>query len=389
VKVMLTANTEKRSSTALLHHPWMLTGLLLACLALFFIADVLGGTAVRLGGMMIAMPALAAVFTGPKKVLLLVAATLPLYVGSLAVNGRLTWVDAPPSLATAAVITTASVGASAVRERRIRQLAQARWVTERTQQALLRPLPRQLGPVTLASEYLASDEESTIGGDLYAGALVNGRPRVIVGDVQGKGMDSIEILTFVLNAFRQAASYGVPLKRLAPFLERALRRDLNRVAEQYGTAPAQGPEGGQPSPESFVTAVIAEVTEDAEKIRIANCGHPPPLLLHNGDLQQLAPSTNTPPLGLLELTPCPAPIDTFDFPAGATMLLYTDGLIESRNYAGEFYPVIERIKNFTPCNPNDLLTTIRNDLRRHANGRLVDDVAMVSCHRPNAERLMP
>ncbi|MET9551641.1 PP2C family protein-serine/threonine phosphatase [Streptomyces sp. NPDC006645] len=381
---MPSVGAPRRDPDALWRGPHAIVILAVAILVLLLAADTFGGASIRLGGMMLALPALAAVFAGPRSVLLISGAMLPAYVATLAENGRLNWQDAPVALATAAVICAASVGAAAVREKRTHQLAQSRRVTAQTQATLLRPLPARLGPMDISSTYLASDAESTIGGDLYACAMVDGRPRVIVGDVQGKGLSTLEVVLFVLNAFRQGARQGVPLAELPGFLDEAVHRDLVRaseVAEESADIAdiAQEPEMAQRVRECFVTAVVVEIVGAGDEVRLVNCGHPAPLLLHQGTARELPSSKPSLPIGLLGLDRDPVHVETHHLAPGDTLLLYTDGLIEARNAVGVFYPLTERIGNWATHPPAAMLHAILTDLRRHAH--LEDDVAMVTVRR--------
>lgn len=382
---MPSVDAYRRDLQALWRGPQAIVGLAACILVLLLLADAFGGARIRLGGIMLALPALAAVFAGPRAVLLISGLMLPAYVGSLAENGRLNWTDGPIALATALVISVAAVGAAAVREKRTRQLAQSRRVTAQTQATLLRPLPPRLGPMEISSTYLASDAESTIGGDLYACAMVDGRPRVIVGDVQGKGLSTLEVVLFVLNAFRQGARQGVPLADLPGFLDEAVHRDLVRaseVMEETGDL-AQEPEMAQRVRECFVTAVVVEAVGGGDKVQLVNCGHPAPLLLHDGTARELPSAKPSLPIGLLGLDSDPVHVETHHLAPGDILLLYTDGLIEARNAVGVFYPLAERIVNWAKHPPAAMLHAILTDLRRHAH--LEDDVAMVTVRRSTSK----
>lgn len=381
---MPSVDARKRDSEVLWRGPRAILCLSLVILVLVLGIDALGGSRVRLGGVMLALPALAAAFTGPVTVLVIGALMLPAYIASLAENGRLTWADAPVSLATAVLIIVASAGAAAVREKRTHELAQSRRVTTRTQQTLLRPLPPRLGPAEISSRYLASDAESTIGGDLYACAMVDGRARVIVADVQGKGLSTLEVLLFTLTAFRQAARQRVGLADLPTFLDDSVRHDLARamdVARESGDT-TEEPEMGTRMRECFVTAVVVEIADTSDEVRLVNCGHPAPLLLHEGTARELPASAPALPVGLLSLDSDPVRVDTHRLGPGDTLLLYTDGLIEARDAAGVFYPLTERIGGWATRSPDAMLDAIQNDLQHHTH--LDDDVAMVTIRRSAA-----
>jgi serine phosphatase RsbU (regulator of sigma subunit) len=358
---------------------WVTVCVSICALGLLLGADVLGGTGVRLGSVIVAVPPLTAVFASPAAVTAIAAAALPVYAISITINGRLTWTEAPVSLIAAAVISAAAIRASQLRERREHQLEQSRQVTALTQQIVLRPLPSRLGPLEIASSYIASDEESTIGGDLYAGTLVDGRPRVIIGDVQGKGLPAVEMVMYLLIAFREAAKRRVPLDDLPVYLDEALRESLRTALEAFGDDDG---EQDRRSREGFVTAAIVEAAKDGGEIRMATCGHPPPLLFRDGTATQLYPSAPAPPLGLLPLGDGYVHIDEHRFLPGDTLLLYTDGLIEARNPSGQFYPIEQRAGQLSDFPPAAILDALEEDLRRHTRMRLEDDVAMVTLRHP-------
>ncbi|MFI0900929.1 PP2C family protein-serine/threonine phosphatase [Streptomyces sp. NPDC020983] len=371
----------------------MAAGLVL--LALLLAVDIAGGTRIRIGGLMVGVPALSAVFLGPWAVLALVAATFPCLAVAAWDNGQLDAVNFPVVMATTTLIGGASVLAAVVRQRRERELAQVRWVAAVTQRALLRPLPTRLGPLAIASTYLAADAEAAIGGDLYAAAdLGGGRIRVMVGDVQGKGMAAVEVTGMLLAAFRHAARHRTPLRALPAVLDESLRDDLTDLTASAGLPleppppppSAHDPESaGAPAasgfPERFVTAVMVDVAPGGGRISIANCGHPPPVLLHHGEVLPLDCAHPVVPLGLGDLAPETQPPDTYDFALGDVLLLYTDGVIEARDRDGAFYPLADRLADWCDLAPADLLPALTADLARHVGSRLGDDVAVVALQR--------
>ncbi|MFD0659967.1 PP2C family protein-serine/threonine phosphatase [Thermocatellispora tengchongensis] len=173
-------------------------------------------------------------------------------------------------------VTLTSLVASAARMRHERQLADVRSVAEAAQRVLLRPVPRRAGPgLGVAVSYTSAVAEARIGGDLYEVVThPGGGVRVIVGDVQGKGLEAVETAAIVLGAFREAAYDEPDLTRVAARLENALARRLTG--------------------EQFVTAVLAEVVGDDE-IAVLNCGHPAPLVLRgDGSTEFAEPEEESP-----------------------------------------------------------------------------------------------
>jgi serine phosphatase RsbU (regulator of sigma subunit) len=355
-------------------HPAVRLGLPLAVLVVLLLADIAAGPQIRIGGLMIAVPAIAATVLGPVAVLVVVVVTLAFVVVAAATNDTLDVENFPYAFATVVLLGAAAVFASAARQRRERQLAQVRRVAGVTQRALLPPLPDRLGSLRISSLYLASDEEATIGGDLYATAALPGLDRILIGDVQGKGLAAVETAGYLLGAFRRAARRGLDLAALPTHLDRSLREDLADPFGAESATPFRALEG-------FVTAVVVDFEEDTGLVRVANCGHPPPLLVHDGTVRPLGADHAALPLGLGDLQNGGPPIATFALAAGDTLLLYTDGVTEARDAAGAFYPLAERLELWTDRTPAALLETLRADLLGYAAARLTDDVALVAVHR--------
>ncbi|WP_435137058.1 PP2C family protein-serine/threonine phosphatase [Actinacidiphila sp. bgisy144] len=365
-----------------LRPPPILFAVALATLAALLAVDILGGQEIRISGVFVAVPALSAVFLGPVEVLVIALLTLGAVGWAADDNGSsLTAANFPVIMTTAVLVGAGSVLAARVRRRRERQLAQARKVAEVTQQALLRPLPDRLGPVTISSMYLAADEEAAIGGDLYAaGTNDRGGPRVLVGDVQGKGLAAVEVAGLLMSAFRRAVRSRVPLGALPGYLDRALHAELVDL-ERGGDPCEPGDAVGDDFLERFVTAVVVDIDADGSAVRIANRGHPPPLLIRGDTVHQLFPAVPDLPLGLGDLTRSDQHVDRHDLTVGDILLLYTDGVIETRDAAGAFYPLADRLTRWTRDAPGALLTDIRADLLRHSAAGLADDIAMVALQR--------
>lgn len=368
-----------------LRSPPILIALALASLGLLLGIDLAGGRAIRIGGLMVAVPTLSAVFLGPVPVLVIVAFTIGAVTWAADNNGALDATNFPLVMVTTVLVGVASVLAARARQRREHQLAQARKVAEVSQRAVLRPLPDRLGPVTISSMYLAADEEAAVGGDLYAaGADDRGGTRVLVGDVQGKGLAAVEVVSLLLTAFRRAGRARVALPALPGYLDRGLRADLLDL-EEDGEVCTPGSGSGVPGDseflERFVTAVVVDIAADGDSVRIANCGHPPPLLIRGDRVLQLFPEVPDLPLGLGDLSRPEHHIDVHDLVSGDILLLYTDGVIEARDAAGVFYPLAERLTGWVGETPAALLEDIRSDLLRYTAPGLGDDIAMVALQR--------
>ncbi|MFB6978182.1 PP2C family protein-serine/threonine phosphatase [Streptomyces scopuliridis] len=353
-------------------------GVAVVCLAGLLGFDLLTSPDIRIGGLMVAVPALSATFLAPGQVLFVVLLTLPSVAIAALANDTLGTEAFPVSFATVALISVASVAMASARQRRERELAQSRWVATIMQNLLLRPLPRRLGPLSISSVYIAAEKEANIGGDVYAAAVTPRSVRVMVGDVQGKGLGAVEVVVYLLTAFRQAARNGTTLAELPAFLDRSLRDELVDV---QATSDEPDSVSRRRALEGFVTAVIVEFSEGEDVVRITNSGHPPPLLIRQDKVLPLDPTESALPLGLGDLRAGEHHVDTYELAVGDRLLLYTDGVIEARDAAGRFYPLSDRVARWTDRDSDEVLDAIRTDLLRHVGARPNDDVAMVAVQR--------
>jgi len=253
---------------------------------------------------------------------------------------------------------TVAIGALAVilanvRTRREQALQRMTTIAEVAQRALLRPMPGSIGSLRFAARYVSATEGALVGGDLYEVAETPDGVRMIVGDVRGKGLDAVQMAATVLAAFRRAAVMEPSLTAVAT--------DLDNVV----TAVA--------GDEDFVTAVLAEFHDDFT-VAVVNCGHHPPLLLPDGDAGRLL-DTGEPQLPL-GLNPTLTSV-TSRMSEGARMLFYTDGLIETRNRQGAFFPLLDSAATLRIGSLDDALDGLLGQLDEHAADQMDDDMALV------------
>ncbi|MGX4690679.1 SpoIIE family protein phosphatase [Streptomyces sp. JNUCC 63] len=256
-----------------------------------------------------------------------------------------------------------------LRERHARELALVRTVSETTQRVVLRPLPRRIGPLRVASMYLAAQEQALLGGDLYAAIRTPTGTRLIIGDVMGKGLTAIGDAALLLGAFREAAHRQATLPDLAAYLDHSVCWHL--------ADPTECEKAG----ECFITAVILDIPDALPHLHMVSCGHPSPLRLRGRQATALHATRPAPPLGLGELTAAAYHVDTFTLEPEDLLLLHTDGVIEARDPAGVFYPLAERVVSWAPESPSALVHHLRTDLLAHVGGHLADDAAAIAVQR--------
>ncbi|QES52798.1 protein phosphatase [Streptomyces venezuelae] len=346
----------------------------LALIAFVTVVDILAPPEVHLGPFLVAAPALTASFAGPRATGIVGAIAVLAQVVVAMVRTSLTDLNHTFQITALILISVIVTFFAHLREVHERELLQLRTVAETAQQVVLRPLPERLGPLRIASLYLAAEAEAQIGGDLYAATRTARGTRLIIGDVRGKGLDAVGDAALVLGAFRAAGHQEGDLPGLVAYLERAATPDWDHADVLSSGTAAPG--------ESFVTAAVLDVPDDEPSLRLVSCGHPPPLLLRDRRVLTLDVAHPAPPLGLAGLVESRVTAEEFAFEPGDLVLLCTDGVLEARDEAGRFYPLVERLAGFPCTGPQDLLDRLRSDLLAHAvGGFLGDDAAMVAIQR--------
>ncbi|MFD4247056.1 PP2C family protein-serine/threonine phosphatase [Streptomyces sp. NPDC058525] len=321
------------------------------------VVDVVVGTSVGLLPLVSLGPAFAGLVGGWRRTALIGAVSLLLCIGLGLYNGIFEERRGYTAMASVVGVTAAGVAAAVMRQRREAELASVRSVAEVAQRVLLRPVPPEAGHLQLAVSYTSAAAEARIGGDLYEVITSHGGVRVIVGDVQGKGLEAVETAAIALGAFREAARDEPDLAGVSTRLERALSQEL------------QG--------EKFVTAILAEF-KDGHAVTLLNHGHPPPMLVHaDGAVTFTDPPSYALPLGLgLDGAAGPEPFRV-EFAPGDQLFLYTDGVTEARDRSDRFYPLGERAHLLDAPDPETALASLRDDLARYSQGSAHDDAAML------------
>jgi phosphoserine phosphatase RsbU/P len=260
-------------------------------------------------------------------------------------------------LAMAVGLGALAVILATVRVRREAALQHMTTIAEAAQHALLRVIPSSIGSLSFATRYVSATKEALVGGDLYEVVESPNGVRLIVGDARGKGLDAVQMAATVLATFRRAAVLELPLTEIAT--------DLDNVVSAVGGM------------EDFVTALLADLHDD-HTVTLVNCGHHPPLLMTKGGASVLVDTGDPqPPLGL---NPTPNPVTT-ELPDGARMLFYTDGMIETRDRQGEFFPLTDRADTLRSETLDDALDGLLGQVADHAAEEIDDDMALVLAER--------
>ena len=124
--------------------------------------------------------------------------------------------------------------------------------------------------------------------------------------------------------------------------------------------------------EDFVTAALVQISHGGE-LTVVNCGHHPLLLRHCGDLQPLTDGKAALPIGLED----DFTAFTATWSSGDRLLLYTNGLVESRDQHGEFRPESEIAAALPAADCDQALDTLITAVHRHTGGQGHDDMALL------------
>jgi serine phosphatase RsbU (regulator of sigma subunit)/anti-sigma regulatory factor (Ser/Thr protein kinase) len=188
---------------------------------------------------------------------------------------------------------------------RVHQVDQQRETALALQHVILGPahLPRGF-----AVRYQAASRPLQVGGDWYDVVdLLDGRIALIVGDCVGHGLPAATVMGQLRSACR-----ALLLDHPSP---RAALCGLDRFAARLPGA-------------QCTTVVCAVLDPDTGELVYSSAGHPPPILVDAEGITRTLDDGHTIPVGLRSDRPRPEAHVTV--PAGATLLLYTDGLVERR-----------------------------------------------------------
>ncbi|MCK1797202.1 serine/threonine-protein phosphatase [Streptomyces sp. XM4193] len=272
-------------------------------------------------------------------------------------------------------LVVAGIGALCVivchlRIHRTEEVTRLRSLVAALQRQLLQPLPVTTGQLSADGLYQPVEVDSLMGGDLYDLETSPYGTRVLIADVQGKGLQTVGTTMALLAAFREAAHHVAELPRVADALEDAVHRHNARSA-------ARG------EPERFVTALLLSF-DDEGRVSVVDCGHVSPQLVRHTAREVLPIEFPDPglPLGMGELAPGPRTLKEFTLPRDATLFVCTDGVTESRSADGDFYPLEDRLRAWAADPPEQLTEALRNDLHTFIDGSPRDDIAWLTLRRP-------
>ncbi|MFF9126597.1 SpoIIE family protein phosphatase [Streptomyces sp. NPDC014889] len=178
---------------------------------------------------------------------------------------------------------------------------------------LPRVLPRQ-NALEVAHRYLPA--QAGVGGDWFDVIPLSGaRVALVVGDVVGHGLHAAVTMGRLRTAVLNFSALDLPPDELLASLDELVTR-----------IDQEGPENEQDV--TGATCLYAIYDPVAEQVTLARAGHPGPALVHRDGTVALPDVPGSPPLGLGG----GLPVESVDLrvPEGSLLVLFTDGLIETR-----------------------------------------------------------
>ncbi|MBJ7905656.1 SpoIIE family protein phosphatase [Streptomyces sp. NPDC003656] len=195
------------------------------------------------------------------------------------------------------------------------QIDNARWYQNARntalalQRSLLPSSPPETTGLEVASRYQPAGAAGEVGGDWFdVIPVAGGKTALVVGDVMGSGINA-------------AATMG--LLRTATITLASLDLDPAALLERLDKATSA-------LDDSIATCVYAVYDPKLRQCRIASAGHLPPVRVRPGRPPELLSLPTGVPLGVGDVSFSAV---TVPFEPGDELVLYTDGLVETRSHS--------------------------------------------------------
>jgi len=198
-----------------------------------------------------------------------------------------------------------------------------------------------------------------VGGDYYD-FLDLGSRRVgfVIGDISGKGIAAALLMANLQANLRSQSAIAIDHPQ-------RLLRSVNQLFCE------NTPDG------AFATLFFAEYDDAACRLRYANCGHLPALVLRGDNSVERLDATGT-VLGIFKEWDCT--IGECQLCSGDTLALYTDGITETYNSADEQFGeerLIEALQRHRSSSSQAALASIVEEVQRFSPREQHDDITLI------------
>ena len=199
----------------------------------------------------------------------------------------------------------------------------------------------------------------SVGGDYYDFLKLGPQQLgLVLGDISGKGIAAALLMAHLQANLRSQSA-------IARDQPRRFLRSVNQLFYENSTDSA------------YATLFFAEYDDKTRRLRYANCGHLSALVLRSDDTLERLDSTGT-VLGLFSEWDCS--ISELEIFSGDTLALYTDGITESFNNAGDEYGeqrLIEVLRRNRDLSSEALLASIVEDVQHFSPHEQHDDITLI------------
>ncbi|MBL1119181.1 serine/threonine-protein phosphatase [Streptomyces sp. 110] len=229
--------------------------------------------------------------------------------------------------------------------------------------------PRSIGTGRVVSTAVV-EPAYELGGDAFDHSFTEDVLHATILDAMGHDLASGLTTSVAMAGSRNARRTGADLAALVTTVDEALAKWL---------------------PDQFCTGVFLQLHMPSGALRWSNCGHPTPLVIRRQRLlgKELERPAE-PPLGLPAwLSDAPRQIYETTLEPGDRVLLYTDGVVESRDEGGEQFGLerfADHIIRSTAAGQNapEMLRLLIHAILDHRHSELSDDatILMIEWHPP-------
>src|SRR5438128_545226 len=230
---------------------------------------------------------------------------------------------------------------------------------EIAKQVQARLFPQTLPPLKTLEYAGLCIQARKVGGDYYDFLnLGGGRLGFVIGDISGKGIAAALLMANLQANLRSQCALALDQPQ----------RLLCSVNQLFCDNTPDG---------AFATLFFAEYDDTSSRLRYANCGHLPALLLHSDNTVERLDATAT-VLGIFKDWDCE--IGECQLNPGDTLALYTDGITESYNSADEQFGeqrLIEALQRHCDACSQAALTAIVDEVQRFSPHEQHDDITLI------------
>ena len=230
---------------------------------------------------------------------------------------------------------------------------------EIAKQVQSRLFPQTLPPVKSLEYAGVCIQARKVGGDYYDFLnLGGGRLGLVIGDIAGKGIAAALLMANLQANLRSQCAIALDQPQ-------RLLRSVNQLFRE------NTPDG------SFATLFFAEYDDVERRLRYANCGHLCALLLRSDNTMERLDSTAT-VLGVFKDWDCE--IEESRVHPGDTLALYTDGITEAFDHAGDEFGearLSDALRRHRGLCSQELLSAIVGEVQRFSPHEQNDDITLI------------